>query len=834
MRIIAAAAAVSGTLILGLGHVGNSSMFDPIRVHENWARSPSATLLEGSLASPSPEELTDVVETYCVRCHSDRRLRGNLSLEEFDVESAAEMAPTAERMIRKLRAGMMPPAGANRPEGDTLLNLVETLERSIDEAAERQLRVGSRVFQRLNQAEYESSIQDMLGLEVDAGEYLPEDTKSANFDNIADAQLLSATLMSAYLNAASEVARLAVGDPDAVSKETMYRIPRLTSQTTRAEGAPYGSRGGISVIHNFPADGTYDFRMMFHYSPEGILFGRNEPGEQVEVSIDGTQVALLPLDRFTSEADPGGKGLIVETGPITVSAGPKRVSAVFIPTERGPVDDLFSAHGFSIPDTQIGIGYGLNMPPHMRDLTVRGPENVTGVSDNPVRRGVFTCRPTRESETRGCAEDIIVRLGERAYRRSLAQIDVDALMSFYNEGQSQGGFEFGIRRALEAMLASPHFVFKVEEMPEGVSPGETYRLADADLASRLSFFIWSKPPDQELLELARKDELSKRGILEAQAKRLLMDQRSEAIATRFAAQWLRLSDLYKLDPDVQLYPDYDLGLGEAMQRETEIFFDYLVREDRPVMEILTADYTFVNERLANHYDIPGVFGNEFRRVTYPDDRRHGILGHGSVLALTSLANRTSPVNRGKWVSEVLLGAPPPPPPPGVPSLDEAPEESSGEEGGSRLLSTRERMEQHRQNPTCNSCHRLIDPIGLALDHFDVTGAWRIKENGTQIDVRGEFYDGTEIESASDLTAVLSGLEIPILRNFTANLMAYALGRRIEYYDMPQIRKIVSDAEEEGYRISSFILGVIESDAFQMRQATIAGDDTSLPNSPQQQ
>ena len=813
MRIIAATAAISGMLLLV---AGGALQRDSGSVQLS-AVGPSIVAHASDL---TPADFNDVVEEYCVRCHSERRLTGNLSLESFDVEAATEMAEISERMIRKLRAGMMPPSGANRPAGDTLLALVIELEETIDEAAARAPTAGSRVFQRLNRAEYESSVEDLLGLAIDAGEYLPEDTKSANFDNIADVQMLSPTLMGAYLNAASEVSRLAVGDPDAVTKETMYRIPRLSSQTERVEGGPFGSRGGVSVVHNFPADGTYEFRMMFHYSPEGFLFGRNEVGEQVEVSIDGERVALMPLDRFTAEADPGGGGLTLLTGLIPVRAGPHRVSAVFVPTERGPVDDLFSAHGFSIPDTHIGIGYGLNMPPHMRDLTVRGPERVTGVSDTPVRRAIFTCRPTQPSEARPCAEQIVGRLGERAYRRPLDEIDLEGLMWFYDEGAADGGFEIGIRRSLEAMLASPHFVFRIEEMPEGVRPGETYRLTDADLASRLSFFLWSSPPDDELLELAREGELSDEDVLEAQARRMLADPRAEALATRFAAQWLRLQDLYKLDPDVQLYPDYDLRLGEAMQKETELFFYNLVREDRPVLEFLTADYTFVNERLANHYEIPGVVGDEFRRVQYPNEDRRGILGHGSVLALTSLANRTSPVNRGKWVSEVLLGVPPPPPPPNVPSLDE----SVSEEGEARMLTTRERMEQHRQNPTCNSCHRLIDPIGLALDHFDVTGAWRIKENDVEIDVRGELYDGTPMASAADLTKVLARLEVPVLRNFTLNLMAYALGRRVEYYDMPQIRKIVRDAEAEGYGTSAFILGVIESDAFQMRQVPVAADD----------
>ena len=797
--------AVVGTTLLAFAEVGPPASPDSVdRAREHVA---------------TAADLNDVVQDYCVRCHSERRLTGNLSLEGFDVERADEAAAVSERMILKLRAGMMPPAGANRPAGDTLLMLVETLEATVDEAAEREPTPGSRVFQRLNRAEYARSVEGLLGLRIDAADYLPEDTKSANFDNIADVQMLSPTLMSAYLNAASEVARLAVGDPDAVAKETVYRIPRLASQTTRVEGAPYGSRGGVSVLHNFPADGTYNFRMMFHHSPEGFLFGRNEPGEQVEVSIDGERVALLPLDRFTAESDPGGQGLTLETGPIPVRAGPHRVSAVFVPTERGPVDDLFRQYGFSIPDLQIGIGYGLTMPPHMRDLTIRGPEDVTGVSDNPIRRGVFTCRPTAPSEARPCALSIVTRLAERAYRRPLDDVDVEGLMRFYDEGAAEAGFEVGVRRALEAILASPHFVFRLEEMPEGVEDGEVYRLSDADLAARLSFFLWGAPPDEELLRLAREGDLSEGDELRRQALRMLEDPRSEALATRFAAQWLRLQDLYKLDPDVQMFPDYDLRLADAMHRETELFFDHLVREDRPVLELLTADYTFVNQRLAEHYGIPGVVGDEFRRVEYPNDRRRGILGHGSILALTSLANRTSPVNRGKWVAEVLLGAPPPPPPPNVPSLDE----SAAEATATRRLTTRERMEMHRENPTCNSCHRLIDPIGLALDHFDVTGAWRIKENDMPIDVRGELYDGTPLASAGDLTDALVAKRISVLRNFTLNLMAYALGRRVEYYDMPQVRRIVADAEEDGGGITAFILGVVESDAFQMRRASITTD-----------
>ena len=821
MRTINVTIAISGALLI---LVGNSAAHGDQAALLGPSQSSSTGHEQRPFGDPSVADLDEVIQEYCVRCHNNRRLQGNLSLEDFSVGMAAEFAPTSEKMIMKLRVGMMPPPGVLRPSADTLLTLVEALEQTVDAAGQTRRTPGSRVFQRLNRPEYERSILDLLGLEIDPAQYLPSDTKSANFDNIADVQMLSPTLMAAYLNAASEIASLAVGDPTASTKETTYRIPRLSSQRDRVEGAPYGSRAGVSVTHNFPADGTYDFRMTFHYSPEGFLFGRNEPGEQVEVSVNGERVALMPIDRFWSEGDPGGKGLILETGPIPVRAGPQRISAVFVPTERGPVDDLFSAHGHSIPETQIGIGYGINTPPHMRDLVIKGPGMVTGVSETPIRRRIFTCRPTQADETRPCAEEIVSRLATRAYRRPLSDVELDGLMDFYEAGAGEAGFEMGIRSALEATLASPHFVFRFEEIPEDAVAGEVYRISDSDLASRLSFFLWGAPPDDELRAVANDGNLSDTEVLLTQARRMLADPRAEALGTRFAAQWLRLSDLKELDPDVVLFPDYALQLADAMQRETELFFYGLVRDDRPILELITTDYTYLNEVLAEHYGITGVYGEEFRRVQYPTDRRRGILGHGSVLAQTSLANRTSPVNRGKWVSEVILGAPPPPPPPDVPSLDQT---DVAEQG--RLLTTRERLEMHRENPSCNSCHRLIDPIGLALDNFDVTGRWRIRENGSAIDVSSVMYNGTPLASPADLREALMAMPLPILRNFTVNLMAYALGRRVEYYDMPQVRTIVADAEVEEYRVSAFVLGVIESDAFRMRQvpATLESTESDI-------
>jgi hypothetical protein len=768
----------------------------------------------------------DVIQEYCVRCHNDRRLRGNMSLESFDANAPELSGELAEKMIVKLRAGMMPPPGVSRPAGDTLRALVEVLEERMDAAWQRDPNPGGRTFQRLNQAEYAASIRDLLGLEIDAADYLPPDTKSANFDNIADVQMLSPTLLDAYLNAAAEISRLALGDPDATSTETQYRLPRWVSQTERVEGAPYGTRGGVSVVHNFPADGTYVFRFSFHHETTGTAVGNGasdlntapESHEQVEISVDGERVALIDLPRWMHVSNPGG--VEMRTDPILVRAGPHRVTAAFLKKAEGPVQDLISPHDWSLASTAIAGTYGVMSLPHMRDLVVVGPGDVMGVSDTPTRRGVFSCRPTASDEGRPCAEEIVERLASQAFRRPLEDADREALIGFYDVGAEEGGFEVGIRTALEAILASPHFVFRFEEVPDRIEPGTTYRIGDVDLAARLSYFLWGLPPDEELRVLAERGELSDDDVLEQQVGRMLADPRAEALGPRFAAQWLRLQDLDKVHPDVRLQPDFHQQLADAMLRETQLFFTSLVREDRSVFDLFTADYTFVNERLAKHYGIPGVSGDEFRRVAYPDDMRRGLFGHASILTLTSHAGRTSPVLRGKWVMEVIMGTPPPPPPPGVPDLEETDAASEG-----RLLTTRERMEIHRANPTCNACHRFMDPIGLALDSYDITGRWRIRENGNALDTRGELYDGTPITNPRELQQALLVRPIPILRTFTSNLMAYALGRRVEYYDQPAIRQIVRDAEANGYRMSSFFLGVVESDQFRMQRVDAVAEDT---------
>ena len=765
----------------------------------------------GVAALADTADPTGVVRRYCVRCHNERLLRGNLTLEEFDVETAHERAPTAEKMIRKLRAGMMPPPGQRRPPPATLRALVETLETVVDREAARDRNPGSRRFQRLNRAEYERVIRDLLDLEIDASRWLPADTYLGAFDNMSDAQGLSTTLLEAYLRAATEVSRLAVGNPDARSKTAKYTNPIDVSQHAwdHIEGTPYGTRGGMVVTHNFPVDGEYVFSIE-------TLFGQGTGFQDVDISIDGEGGALVGLEH-------GGRSTVpIRTEPIFVRAGQRQVAAAFVRTIEGPYEDRLKTPGWSFvggEDSQAWANYGITALPHLSELMITGPRRSAGLSETASRRKIFHCHPERSvaavtedpAGARACAESIVTRLAREAYRRPVTEEDLAGPMSFYDqEEEEEEGFEIGVRTALQAILAGPSFIFRLEQAPPEVAPGESYRIADVDLASRLSFFLWAASPDDELLTLAAEERLSDPGVLELQVRRMLADPRAEALSTRFASQWLRLQDAEDNQPEPYLYPDFTGQLREDLIRETQLLFDHLVREDRSLLELFTADYTFLNERLAAHYGTAGVSGPDFRRVTYPDDRRRGVLGHGSVLLLTSMSARTSPVLRGKWVMEVLMGTPPPPPPPNIPAFDD----TESAQGG-RRLTTRERLEIHRANPTCHSCHRLMDPIGLALDNYDVTGRVRVRENGVPLDTRGTFYDGTDVSTPAELVDVLMKRPIPLVRNFTAHLLAYAIGRRTEYFDQPGIRAIAREAEANDYRMFSFILGVVNSDPFRM-------------------
>jgi mono/diheme cytochrome c family protein len=762
-------------------------------------------------AALTEAEQTALVGQYCAGCHSQRGKAGGLSLAGFDAATLDSQGDVPEKMIRKLRAGMMPPAGARRPDADTLDKLATALETKIDTLAALHPNPGRRPFQRLNRAEYAAAVHDLLDLDVDVSAYLPPDTISHGFDNVADVQTFSPQLMDGYLRAASQISRLAVGDRNASGTSVTYKIGRTASQMRQVEGAPIGTRGGISVVHTFPADGEYTFKMNLHNEPLGGLAGRTsmtvlDLKEVIEVSINGERVAMLPLNTRMSETDQANS-LDLTTPPIHVKAGPQRVSAAFIQNLEGPIDDLLTPLENTLAD--VSISFGVTMLPHMRDFRVVGPTKVTGVSETPSRAKIFVCRPTTAVEEESCALSIVKRLTGQAYRGEPTAADLQDAIRFYNQGREQGGFEGGVRLALQSILMSPRFLFRIEAMPSA-APVTAYRVADTDVASRLSFFIWGSSPDAELLRAASSGALRTQAGFDKQVKRMLADPRSRALADRFAAQWLRLQDLEKIIPDYLTFPQYDETLADAMEEETKLLFDSIVREDRSVLDLITADYTFVNERLAKHYGIPEVSGHEFRRVSVPEYRR-GLLGQGSILTLTSVADRTSPVQRGKWVMEVLLGSPPPPPPPNVPTLDDSVKATAG----GKMLSTRERMEEHRKNPSCNSCHRVIDPLGLALDNFDATGAWRIKDNEVPVDSQGLLYDGTTVDGPGDLRAALLRHQDVFLLSFTESMLTYALGRRIEYSDMPMVRAIVRDAKKQHYRMSAFVQGIANSQAFRM-------------------
>jgi hypothetical protein len=813
MRTVALFAAVAGTgiLIASAAEGGPSNRIAATTPAVSPA--PSAPALPLHSEALSTEDLNAVVQQYCVFCHNDQALTGNLTLQTFDVLAAATRAPTAEKMIRKLRAGMMPPPGLPRPAGDTLLQLVTTLENQVDAAARANPNVGVRRFPRLSGAEYERAVHDLLGLEVDASKWLPPDVLSGSFDNMSASQALSTTLLDAYLRAAVDISKMALGDPKAVSTTTQYKTPFEESQHAwdHVEGTPFGTRGGTVVTHDFPADGRYVFQVLTRFG------GAKAPSlatEQVDISIDGESVAMLKLPYNGGTTIPE-----IKTEPVFVKAGQHKVSAAFVNLVDGPYEDRFRPTDWSAAGLG-GEGYGVTGLTHLTYLLVTGPSDVTGVSDTPARQRLLTCKPATPAEQRTCAESIFRSLATRAYRRPVTAERVQALMGFYDAAASSGGFEGGVQSGLQAILASPEFLFRLEREPAGTTAGQSYRLSAIDLATRLSFFLWATVPDDELLQVATSGRLQEPVVLEQQVRRMLADPRAESLGTRFAHQWLRLQDVGKVWPEPFLYPNFSEQLADAMVEETELFFNNLVREDRSLLELFSADYTFLNERLARHYGIPGVSGDAFRRVQYPNEERRGILGHGSVLNLTSMSIRTSPVLRGKWVMEVLMGTPPPPPPPNVPAFEASPSANAN-----RPLTTRQRMEAHRTAPLCSSCHSFIDPIGLALDNFDVVGKWRIRENNQPLDTKGVFYDGTTISTPPELVAVLLKRPIPLVRNFTEQMLAYAIGRPIEYFDEPTVRQVQRAAEPSNYKMSSIILAIVKSDAFEMRQAQSATDNT---------
>lgn len=757
-------------------------------------------------ASPGSRE-SALVNQYCVTCHNDRVQSGSISLAHLDFAHIDQRPELAEKVVRKLRAGLMPPAGARRPNSDTLNSLAFTLETDLDRAAAANPNAGRPSLHRLNRFEYANSIRELVGLEIDAASLLPADDSSRGFDNMSEVLNMSPTLMDGYVRAAGRISRAALGDPGMSPIVEMYHVPQAFSQIVHIDGAPFGTRGGTVFQHTFPMDGEYVFRMSFYYSSIGPVFGASVPkGEQkIEVAIDGRRVALVDFNPDMKVSDD------LRTPPIRVKAGAQKVSVAFLATSAGPVEDFVMPFQQSLADLSTGHIPGLTALPHLRDVGVAGPYNAAGPGDTVSRRKILLCRPTGSTDELPCARRIVSQLARQAFRRPSTNVDLDGLMKFYQLGRNKRDFDAGIRMALQAIIADPQFVFRFEQTPPNAAPGSNFRITDLELASRLSYFLWSSSPDAELITIAAEKKLHDPAVLEQQVRRMLADQRSEALTTSFAEQWLGLRNLNDLQPDVYLFPDWDQNLTRSMRHETELLFKSIVDEDRNVLDLLTADYTFVDERLARHYGIPNITGSRFRRVPISDPDRFGLLGQGSVLTATSMANRTSPVLRGRWVLEQILGVKAPVPPPNVPPLKE-----NGE--GQKALSVRDRLQQHRSVEPCSSCHKIMDPLGFPLEVFDAIGARRIRDSGFPIDASAQLYDGTKVDGPVSLRHALVDRADMFVRNFTERLLTYALGRGVEYYDMPVVRAITRQAAAGESRFSSIVLGIVKSVPFQMRRA----------------
>ncbi len=774
----------------------------------------AAAMAWGQTAAPATPLASGraLVKQYCSGCHNDSLKSGGMSLAHLDLSHPAQSPELSEKVIRKLRTGLMPPPGLPRPAPAAVKSLVTTLESGIDQAATLHPNPGRPALHRLNRTEYANSVRDLLDLTVDVSPLLPTDDMSHGFDNMADALTISPALMEGYIRAASRISRQAVGDTAAQALTSTYSIPRVTSQMRHVDGTPFGTRGGMAVTHNFPADGDYTFRLGFYYVPEGPLFGQNMgKGQQVEIAVNGARVALLDINPAMTLAKDG-----IKTPPIHVAAGPQKISASFISKFDGPVEDEFRPVEQSLVDVSTGNIPGMTSLPHLHEFSVTGPIKVAGISDTPSRRRIFTCHPADSAGEIPCARKILTALARQAYRRPVNANDLEDLLSFYQSARNGADFETGIRTALQAILASPEFVFRFERTPAGIAPGTNYRVTDLELASRLSFFLWSSAPDEPLLTVAAQGRLHDPVVLETQVRRMLADPRSEALAASFAGQWLHLQNLKDANPDLYLFPNFDKTLAQSMRRETELLFDDVVHNDRNVLDLLTANYTFVDERLAKHYGIPNVLGNRFRRVELTDPNRFGLLGEGGILTLTSTAIRTSPVQRGKYIMEVLLGTPPPPPPPNVPALPENADARTA--NVTKQQSVRDRMQEHRANPACASCHKLMDPIGFALENFDAVGLWRTVDSGMPIDPSGQMFDGAKLEGPVTLRQAIVKHADAFIGTFTENLLAYGMGRVLEYYDMPAVRAIDRAAAQRNNHFSAFVLGVVKSREFQMRRA----------------
>ena len=765
--------------------------------------------------SAAPERA--LLERYCVTCHNDNLRTAGFSLESLDLGNIGADAEAWEKVVLKLRAGMMPPAGRPRPDRETYDRLASFLETDLDRAAAASPDPGrSDALRRLNTTEYGNAIRDLLALEVDVTDLLPADDSSAGFDNVGLGGL-DPGRMERYLSAAQKVSRLAMGAPVRSPVADTFIVPSDLNQEVHVEGLPFGTRGGSAVRYNFPVDAEYEIRAELGKSWNSNRIGGLRKPHDVVFTLDGEPVKVLTVepvsrrdpsalsaDQYSQPDRPADADLFVR---IPVTAGPHVVGAAFVSQGSGVIErrrqPFLKVH--------ITVGGDQRTQPGVYSVTVTGPFDATGPGDTPSRQRILTCRPATGAEERACAEEILSTLARRAYRRPATAADLDTLLEFYEEGRAAGDFDAGIEMALRRLLVSPEFLFRIERDPEGAAPNAAYRISDPELASRLSFFLWSSIQDDELIEVAADGALRDPGVLERQVRRMLADPRAEALVTNFAAQWLYLRNLPAVSPDFIVFPDFDETLRRALREETELFFDSIIREDRSVLDLLTADYTFLNERLAKHYGVPNVYGSHFRRIDLPPGSpRGGLLGQGSILAVTSYATRTSPVVRGKWILENLLGTPPPPPPANVPPLSD--------EGSDAVLSMRERMVEHRRNPVCASCHAIMDPIGLSLENFDAIGRYRNRTAGFEpLDVEGSFPDGTTFDGAGGLRETLLDRSDQFVRTLASKLLTYSLGRAVEHHDMPAVRAIEREAASDDYRFSTLILGIVKSAPFQMRR-----------------
>ena len=729
-----------------------------------------------ALASAQDRALLD---RYCVGCHNEKTRAAGLTIDKLDLAHPGSNAEQWEKVVRKIRAGMMPPAGMPRPDRAALDDFATKLELALDSAAAAKPNPGTTGLHRLNRTEYANSIRDLLDLQIDPTNLLPADDSSEGFDNIADALAISPALLERYVATATKLSRLAVGDPGTTPSTVTYRVPGDLSQSDHIEGLPLGTRGGILVRNVFPLDAEYAVKI--HAKAANI--GLGSPGfldNELEVTLNGERIKLA---KAASTIDLR----------LPIKAGPQELGVAFINKNPPGGDDIWQ-----IFPNNSGV----------QSVAITGPFNSTGAGDTPSRRRIFICRPATptDQDEMACARTILSTLGRRAYRRPLSDSDVDTLLGFYRSGRRDANFDAGIEQALARVLIDPRFVFRFEREPATVAAGSAYRISDLELAARLSFFLWSSIPDDELLDLAIQNKLHNPAILERQTRRMLADPRSEVLATNFAGQWLYLRELKNQRPLSQAFNE---NLRQAFGRETELLFESIVRDDRSVVDLLNADYTFVDERLAAHYGMHGIHGSEFRRVPIQDDARRGLLGQSSFLLVTSVANRTSPVARGKWILENILNAPAPLPPPNVPPL-------KGDEGTPQFTSLRQRMEEHRKNPTCAACHKIMDPIGFSLDNFDLIGTWRASDSGEPIDATGQLVDGTKLDGPASLRKALMSRSDVFVGTVTEKLLTYATGRALKYYDMPVVRAIDREAAQDDNRFSALIQGIVKSDPFQMR------------------